>query len=219
MYVTEFFSDISILLAAVVTGYILGALPVADQMSRRHGVDIFSVGTGLAGASNVRRHVGNAPGALVLVGDMAKGVLAIITARLMGVEGAWILLPATASIVGHWKSVFSRFRGGDGLAILGGIILALFTTYGIIVIALAMIVALGGQKIPYPSLLSIVVGYLALVMFSMNYGGDLRLTFGAGGLAALVLARASWGHLRPRASGLEEDDDTEGAAEHTRFKP
>ena len=98
----ELFSAAPSLLLTVVVGYLLGALPLADQISRRHGVDIFTRGTGLAGTTNVRKSVGNLPGLMVLIGDVGKGALAVIFARAIGVEGPWVLLCPGAAVVGHW---------------------------------------------------------------------------------------------------------------------
>ncbi|MCH8108801.1 MAG: glycerol-3-phosphate acyltransferase [Chloroflexi bacterium] len=195
-------------------------MPLADQISRRHGVDIFSVGTGLAGATNVRRMVGKFPGIIVLLGDLGKGALAVIAAEFLGVEGVWIILPATAAIIGHWFSVFSNFRGGDGMGALGGVIIASFPLFGLASVAVAFIVSLGGQKMPYTSLLSIVFGYMALVMLSIAYNGNIPLTMGVGGLCALVLARAIKGHIE-RRSETDWDDltDTDTAAEQSEFRP
>ena len=109
--------------------HLLGALPIAVWISRRNKIDIFSVGTGLPGASNVRRQVGNVPGGQVLFGDMAKGAVAILAARQMQVDGIWLILPCFAMVAGHWKSIFTGFRGGDGLAPLGGAILVMFPPF------------------------------------------------------------------------------------------
>ena len=49
--------DVWSLLLATAVGYLMGALPLADRLSRRSGVDIFRTGTGLAGATNVMRMV------------------------------------------------------------------------------------------------------------------------------------------------------------------
>ncbi len=217
---SEFLAAAPALLPAILVGYLLGALPIADQLSRRLGVDIFSVGTGLPGASNVRKHVGNVPGALVLLGDIAKGALAIIAAWLIGVSGNWLILPAAAAVIGHWKPIFTRFRGGDGLATLGGIIMAVFPASGFIAITIGMAVAFGGQKMPYSSLLSIVFGYLSLVTLNIWYHGDLSLTFAIGALSVVVLGYASLGHLKRRQNEEEWeglDDTEEGATEHTGF--
>ena len=211
----ELFPYVPNLLIAIVVGYLIGALPLAMRVSRRQGVDIFGVGTGLAGASNVLKRVGRKSALLVLVGDIAKGVLAVFVGRLLGVEGSWILLPAAAAIFGHWSSIFSSFRGGDGLATLGGVIIALFAVGGIVSVAIGALVSLGGQRIPYTSLLSVVLGYSSVAMLSLIRQEQLALTLGVGGLSAMVLAHAISGHMkRRRGDEWEELGDT-GTAEST----
>ena len=202
---------------AVVVGYLLGSFPIAVLLSRRSGVDIFEVGTGLPGASNVMRNVGRAPAALVLLGDMAKGALAVLIAKYLGVEAPLLVLPAGAAVLGHWRSIFSRFRGGDGLSTLGGAIVALFPVFGIISVVVAMAVSLGGQKLPYTSLLGIVAGYTTLVVLNLASAGqsvvlmgvvdegDPATALGIGGIAAIVLAHAINGHRRRRGSMEAED--------------
>ena len=198
-------------LIATAGGYLLGAIPLAYLISRRHsGVNIFQVGTGLPGASNVMRNVGKLPAMMVLLGDMAKGILAVLLAEFMGVESPWLLLPAGAAVLGHWKSIFTGFRGGDGLATLGGAIIAMFPVHGFISVALASIVALGGQKLPYSSLLNVVFGYTALAALTVRYNpDDTALVFGMGGLCGLVLAHALLGHRRRNRTGDEWQPDDE----------
>ncbi len=189
------------LIIALTAGYILGALPVAERISRLNGVDIFGTGTGLAGASNVLRNVGRVPAAVVMVGDMAKGALAVIVAHLLGLEGVWVLAPASAAIAGHWKSVFSGFRGGDGLAVLAGVTIAVIPSYGVISVLVGGLVALGGRVFPYTSLLSVVSAFLALVSLSLAYYGDTAMTVGIGIMACVVLSYAVLGHARRKRTG------------------
>ena len=194
----EFFISGPMLLVAVLSAYALGALPLADRLSRRYEVDIFSVGSGLAGASNVRRCVGKWPAAIVMTGDLGKGALAVLVAIFLGIEGSWILVPAAAAIVGHWYSVMSGFRGGDGMATLGGITIAQFPVYGVIAVSVALLLSMGAQKVPYISLASIVIGYGVLVIASVTYTAEAMPVVGVGGLTTMVLARASLGHVRRR---------------------
>ena len=131
-------------IVATLIAYLLGALPIAAWISRRSGIDIFNVGTGLPGASNVRRSVGNIPGGLVLIGDLAKGAISIVAARQMQVEGLWLILPCFAMVIGHWRSIFTGFKGGDGLAPLGGAILVMFPPFnGFLAVLIGSIVTLG----------------------------------------------------------------------------
>ncbi len=206
--------DLSGLLLATVIAYVIGALPLADRISRRRGVDIFRTGTGLAGSSNVMKTVGRVSGSIVFLGDLAKGVLAIIVAQRVGVEGPWLVVPAAAAVIGHWNSVFTWLRGGDGLATLGGATLAVFGIYGFVGVACAGIVALGGQKMPYTSLLSIISGYVAIALLNMMNYGDLRSVFAMGTLAFIVFGHAVLGHARRRRASIPGDVATaEGPAE------
>ena len=217
----DFFVSAPTLLMAVVAGYVLGALPLAEQISRRNGVDIFSAGTGLAGASNVLKSVGKLPALIVLIGDLGKGGLAVIIGDLLGLEGPWLVIPVFAAVVGHWKSVFLGFRGGDGLATLGGATVALFPITGVISVAVAGLVAFGGQRMPYSSLLSVVFGYATLVALSLTNDGDTVLALGVGGIAGLVLAYALLGHRRRRsaaASEWDDDDEPEGFTERSGYR-
>lgn len=215
------FGAAAAIIISTLIGYIFGALPIAAWVSRRRGVDIFSVGTGLPGASNVRRQVGKAPGGLVLVGDMAKGAIAVIAAGRMGVEGLWLLAPCFAIVVGHWRSIFTGFRGGDGLSPLGGAILVMFPPFtGFVAVAVGSLVMLGGQRLPYSSLLGVVVAVAALIGFTMSgaFGEshEPAMAAGIGVIAGLVLVHASLGHYRRNSEdegGVEEgdEDDAEGA--------
>ena len=220
----DFLGSLPTVLIATAGGYLLGSIPLAYLISKRHsGVNIFEVGTGLPGASNVMRNVGKLPAVMVFLGDMAKGALAILLGNVMignvmGVESPWLLLPAGAAVLGHWKSMFTGFRGGDGLVTLGGAILALFPIHGFISVALASIVALGGQKLPYSSLLNVVFGYAVLAALTVYYNpDDTALVFGMGGLCGLVLAHALLGHRRRRLTDEDWDEvaDSTGATEQS----
>ena len=112
-------------LSAVLVGYLLGSIPFARTAARLRGVDIFSTGSHMAGTANVFWNIGRWTGTLVFVGDVAKGSAAVVIAGLLEVPAPLILLVAAAAIFGHWMSVFARFRGGDGMAPLMGVTLAL----------------------------------------------------------------------------------------------
>ena len=201
--------QIASLIIAAGIAYLLGALPLADRVSRRRGVDVFNAGTGLAGSANVRRNVGMVAAGLVVIGDAAKGILAILIAQALGVDGIWIVIPATAAIVGHWKSVFTGFRGGDGLVTLGCITLAVFPIYqgyyeSIVAVVVAVAVALGGQKLPYSSLFCIIAGYAVIVfLFMQNRPEELVIALTMSGLALVVFGHAVFGHARRRRSDVD----------------
>ena len=123
-------SDTLTLALAAAAGYLLGSIPTAYLMARAWGRDAFALGTKNPGAANVFRTVGRVPGALALLGDAGKGVLAVVVADLLGVDGAWRLIPGAAAVLGHLHSVFLGLRGGGGLATTIGVTLAVMPVSG-----------------------------------------------------------------------------------------
>ena len=118
------------LLLALVIGYLLGALPFGVWVARAHGVDIFQVGSGNPGATNVKRSVGKPAGNLVFLLDFLKGVAAALWPvlpwlHLGGGESVERMQVAglVGAIAGHSFSCFIGFRGGKGVATsLGGLL-------------------------------------------------------------------------------------------------
>ena len=188
-----------ILLISILLGYLLGSIPIAYQVSRRRGVDIFARGTGLPGAANVYRAVGHKSGSLVFAGDLAKGALAIIVADRLGLEDAWVLLPGAAAIVGHWRSIFTRFRGGDGLLTVVGITAVAMPSFGLLAIVLGFIVGIWFRHGSHPTLYGGVTCYGLLLALTIVYQDDMLLGTGVVMLALMVLAHAVVGHRRRRA--------------------
>jgi glycerol-3-phosphate acyltransferase PlsY len=184
------------LVAAIVVGYLLGSIPFAQMAARYSGLNIFATGSRNAGAANVFWNVGHRRGALVLAGDVAKGSLAVLFAYL--INDAWpvALLAGTAAVFGHWKSVFSRFRGGDGMAPLMGVAVALtFAPAGLGIIAgLVTVILLWRSHLR--SAAGLVTSCTVMLAISQYYETDDQLILALAGLAALVLWRTLIGHRR-----------------------
>src|SRR6266542_3037311 len=104
------------IVAAVVVGYLLGAIPFAVLLTRWvSGIDVRRLGSGNPGAANVWRSVGPALGLAVLILDCAKGAAAVMIARIAGLDRDAQALAGLASMVGHVWPVWLRFRGGKGV--------------------------------------------------------------------------------------------------------
>jgi len=188
--------DILTFVLACLVSYIFGALPFAHRLSRRKGIDIFNTGTGLAGASNVLKNVGKGSALLVLIFDIAKGALAVIVSSMMGLEGVLLLIPGFVAVFGHWNSVFTRFKGGDGMAIGGGIAIALFGVVAVIALFVAALVGIVAQKLPVSSLFSIVAGYCTILVISSKSRSEFEMAVGFGAVVCLILLHAIRGHRR-----------------------
>ncbi len=119
-------NDILYIVIAVVCAYLLGSLPFAYIIGRLvKGVDIRQVGTRNMGAMNAIYRVGLGWGILVLLLDMAKGALAVLVARWLGLSLTIQLIAGGISIIGHMFPVFLGFRGGKGGATAVGIFVCL----------------------------------------------------------------------------------------------
>jgi len=108
-------------------GYLVGSLSFGYWVAKANGVDIFSVGSKSPGATNVKRSVGNVAGNAVFVLDFFKGILAtgwpLIEYSKLEYSESYGLIGLFAAVIGHSFSVFTRFRGGKGVAaMLGGLV-------------------------------------------------------------------------------------------------
>lgn len=116
--------------AALFIGYLMGSVPFAVVVSRVMGLqDPRSFGSGNPGATNVLRG-GNKPAAvLTLLGDAAKGWLAVTLAAWAAQRGLLsetaIPLAGLGAFLGHLYPLFLGFRGGKGVATALGVLLAL----------------------------------------------------------------------------------------------
>lgn len=128
-------NEIIAVIASAIVAYLLGSLPFAVFVAKLAGVDIFKVGTGNPGASNVFRKVGRKYGAVVFGLDIAKGAVAVVVAMLMGCPELFLPGASVFAIVGHWLPVFMRFKGGAGLATGVGIGVALIGVWGLVAAA------------------------------------------------------------------------------------
>lgn len=102
---------------SVGAGYLVGSVPVAVAVGRRHGVDPRAVGDANPGYWNLRQQLGAGPAAPVFAGDVAKGALAALVGVAAAPAGAWGVGYAAvgAAMVGHAWPVFAAFRGGRSI--------------------------------------------------------------------------------------------------------
>ncbi|MGF1619708.1 MAG: glycerol-3-phosphate 1-O-acyltransferase PlsY [Rhodomicrobiaceae bacterium] len=119
------FADISAtwLLAALVFGYALGAIPFGMIITQLAGLgDIRAIGSGNIGATNVLRTGKKGLAALTLVGDFGKGAVAVLAASQW--SDALGLVAGLGAFLGHLYPVWLKFKGGKGVATYIGVLAA-----------------------------------------------------------------------------------------------
>ena len=168
-------SGLHILLVLLV-GYLLGSISFAVLIAKSQGVDIFKVGSGNPGATNVKRALGSKWGNTVFALDAVKGLLAAGWPLLvLGAHGLQLgILGLIAAIVGHSFSVFLKFRGGKGVATTMGGLLAIMPLVLLIGLLVWLVCFYTTRVVALASILFAVS--LPLSAFWLNGLGDPRFT-------------------------------------------
>ena len=133
--------DVLPLLYAVVLGYLLGSIPFGLLLTSAAGLgDIRTIGSGNIGATNVLRTGNRWIAAATLLLDAAKAALPVLLARgLWGEEAA--MLAGIGAFLGHCFPAWLGFKGGKGVAVFIGSLLALSWPVGLIFCATWLFIA------------------------------------------------------------------------------
>ncbi len=123
-------------------GYLAGSIPFALLVSRAMRLpDPRTYGSGNIGATNVLRSGSRLAAILTLAGDAAKGWVAVLVARELGLAVELVAIVGFAAFVGHVFPVWLRFRGGKGVATAAGVLIAFDWRLGIAVLATWLVIA------------------------------------------------------------------------------
>ena len=111
--------------------YLVGSIPVGYLIVReKKGIDIRTKGSGVTGATNVSRELGNTWGRIVAILDGLKGFLASAVAIFFFWSDLWIVgLTILVVVSGHVFPVWLKFKGGKGVATFIGSLLPVLVFY------------------------------------------------------------------------------------------
>jgi glycerol-3-phosphate acyltransferase PlsY len=187
----------------VVCAYLLGSVSFAVLMSKAFGLaDPRTYGSGNPGATNVLRSGKKLAAALTLLGDAAKGWLAVfVTIKLAPHDGEGLLMVALVSLavfLGHVFPVFLKFKGGKGVATALGVLLAISGWMGLAVLATWLLVA---AVFRYSSL-SALVAAVAAPVYAMLLQLRPELVFAVGAMSLLLIWRHK-GNIQNLMTGKE----------------
>jgi glycerol-3-phosphate acyltransferase PlsY len=192
---------VAILIAA---SYLIGSIPFGVIVGRLRGFDPRAVGSGNIGMTNVARAGGSSAAAITFVGDILKGAIPVVIARMMGFPPAILAWAALAAFLGSIFSVFLQFTGGKGVSASLGVwavlaplaLLFALAAFGItlatsrimslasIVAAIVLVPAVAALSMPRPYvLLAIAMSALVLARHRENIrrliaGEEKRLEIG-----------------------------------------
>ncbi len=186
-------------LLLVPVAYLIGSVPFGLVVSRiMGGVDPRSVGSGNIGATNVRRSAGKSAGLITLALDLFKGFAPVYVAWYLGAGSFVISLVGFGAVIGHVFPVFTRFRGGKGVATACGVFAAISpAATGLVVLSFVLVVLFKR----YVSLGSI-IGTALMPVFLSLLPGTKQYTLLGVAVAAVVIFRHR-GNIKRLAAGVE----------------
>ncbi len=157
-------------------GYMLGALNPAFLLAKCRGVDIRKKGSGNAGASNVLILFGKARGVICALLDMGKAYLAVLLSEMLFPDFPQaVAVAGTACVLGHTFPFYMKFKGGKGLACLGGLILRFDWRVFLIMLAAELGVALFTGYLCFVPTTASVIFPLLYALITRDFAGMLIL--------------------------------------------
>ncbi len=181
-------------LALIVGAYLVGSIPVGVLVARASGgPDPRTIGSGRTGGTNALRALGRKWAAVVVTGDLLKGILPVLAARLATGDSAFEVVCAAATVVGSARSVFLRFGGGRGVGTGVGTMLVIQPLAVILAAPVFFGVILVTRYVSLGSLLGSAAMFPAMVVLWAVWSGAVPpayLAWAAVGPALIWLAHA-----------------------------
>jgi len=152
--------------AIVVIAYLSGSIPVGVLVARASGgPDPRSIGSGRTGGTNALRALGRKWAAVVVVGDLAKGALPVLLARVLtGGDPIAEVAAAAAAVIGSGRSIFLGFHGGRGVGTGVGTMLVIQPLAVILAAPVFFVVILATRYVSLGSLLGSAAMFPAMLL-------------------------------------------------------
>lgn len=177
-------THILLLLPALAGSYLLGSISSAILVCQLFRLpDPRTTGSQNPGATNVLRIGGKSKAAMVLLGDVLKGLLPVLFIKYIGHESDFMAgIIGCAAVLGHIFPIFYRFQGGKGVATVLGVYFGLSGLFGL-ACGLTWLIIFKGFR--YSSLSSLIMVILAPIyaVFLLSHGAWFPLLF----LAILIV--------------------------------
>lgn len=188
---------IPVILIAI--AYLMGSIASAILVCKLFGLDDpRSEGSGNPGATNVMRLHGKKAAILTLTGDVLKGVIPVLLAKVLGSSEIIIALCGLAAFLGHLFPIFFSFKGGKGVATLIGV---LFATHWLLGLAYILSWAFFAILFRFSSLAALLSAVLT-PLYSWLILQDINVLICHGVMAVLLLWRHQ-SNIRKLIAGTE----------------
>ncbi len=170
-----------------IVAYFIGSISSAIVISKLKGLeDPRKVGSGNPGATNVLRSGDKTAAALTLVGDVFKGFLPVMIAKIMGGGPILIALVGLAAFLGHVFPYYYNYKGGKGVATAAGVFLAIDSLVAFFLVCIWLAVVLVTQYSSLAALVAAIAAPLLLLLLAPSMPNIL--------LAAVIAGFLVWRH-------------------------
>lgn len=172
--------------------YLIGSISFAVVISKLYGLDDpRTFGSHNPGATNVLRTGNKSAAVLTLLGDAAKGWLAVWLAKTFGAQYGMadigVALVTLAVFLGHLWPLYTKFVGGKGVATALGVLIGLNPWLGLMVLGTWLIVAFAFR---YSSLAALMAALSAPLYYGLLSGFDHNM-IAVAIMSALLIMRHS----------------------------
>jgi glycerol-3-phosphate acyltransferase PlsY len=191
----------------VVVAYLIGSFPSGLIVSSFYGKNVTQVGSGNVGATNVARVVGKKAGAIVLLVDLLKGVIAVFAAKLFVAfylseeplyQATTISLTALAAVAGHCFSIPGYLKGGKGVATGVAVLLAVNWKLGLFAILVFIVSFFITRIVSLSSLAAVVLVFLIAILGILNLPLSIALA-----LISIIIASRHHENIKRMIKGEE----------------
>jgi len=153
-----------------VIGYLLGSIPSGQIVGMlAGGVDLSARGSGKTGATNALRTLGPGAALVVVIGDLAKAILAVLVARWLvhPVDTRHVaeVLAGFAAVLGHNWSIYIKLKGGRGVIVSQAVFLLFCWPAALISLASFIVILAVSRFVSLASLSGAVIGLILLAAF------------------------------------------------------
>ena len=159
-----------------VVAYLLGSISFSVIISEKMaGFDVREKGSGNAGATNMLRSVGKKAAILTLLGDMLKGIVAILFAVLVGKiaknsdKALLVQIAGILVVLGHTFPIFFGFKGGKGVATSLGVLLMTNWQIGLICLVFALVLMILTKMVSMGSVGAAILFPVLVLFIHTNY--------------------------------------------------
>jgi glycerol-3-phosphate acyltransferase PlsY len=167
---------VAIALAAL--SYVAGSIPFGVVVAKLTGaIDPRTLGSGRTGGTNALRAMGRKRALVVVTGDVLKGTIPVLVARVITGDSAVEVMCAIAAILGSTRSMFVGFKGGRGVGTSVGTMAVIFPPAIIVGVPVFVGVILVTRYVSLGSLASTATGAALVAVWWLAANGTVPAAY------------------------------------------